>query len=203
MCGGGGSNKAVKAQQEADAQKQQQIAAGTSAVNSVFDNPTRGTDIKSFVAATKGLLRGSLDDQQTDALRNTKFALARNGQTGGQVDVDQNANLAQFYNKGLLKVTQAANAAGERVKQSDENSRQSLLSLVQSGLDQNSAAIQAGNLTRSNIATETAAIDPNTVSSAFGNLADYYTNSTTQKAYNDANRTTGALYGNSAAYRGI
>jgi hypothetical protein len=202
MCGGG-SNKAVKQQQEADAQKQAQIAQGTNAVNAVFDNPQRSTDIAGFTNATKQLLRQNLDDQQVDAQRNTKFALARNGQFGGQVDVDQNANLAKTYNQGLLKVTQAANAAGERVKQSDENSRQSLLGLVQSGLDQNSAAIQAGNLTKSNIASETAAIDPNTVSNAFGDLADYYTNSTTQKAYNDANRTTGALYGNSAAYRGI
>lgn len=202
MCGGG-SNKVAKQQQEADDQKQAQIAAGTQAVNSVFDAPSRQADINSFTGATKQLLRQNLDDQQVDAQRNTKFALARNGQFGGQVDVDQNANLAKTYNQGLLKVTQAANAAGERVKQSDENSRQNLLGLVQSGLDQNSAAIQAGNLRASNIATETAAIDPNTVSGAFGNLADYYTNSTTQKAYNDANRATGALYGNSAAYRGI
>ncbi len=203
MCGGSGSNKAVKAQQEADAQKQQQIAQGTAAVNQVFDNPQRQADIGSFVGATKQLLRQNLDDQQTDARRNLKFALARNGQFGGQVDVDQNANLAESYNKGLLKVTQAANAAGERVRQSDEQSRQQLLGLVQSGLDQNSAAIQAGNLTRNNIGAESAAIDPNTISNVFGNLADYYTNSTTQKAYNDANRTTGALYGNTSAYRSI
>lgn len=203
MCGGGGSDKAIKAQQQADAEKQAQIAAGTAAVNSVFDNPNREADIQSFVGATKGLLRQNLDDQQKDALRSTRFALARNGQFGGSVDVDQNAKLAQNYNQGLLKVTQAANAAGERVRQADESSRQNLLGLVQSGLDQNSAAIQAGNLTRSNIGAETAAIDPSTVSNVFGDLADYYTNSTTQKAYNDANRTTGALYGNTSAYKAI
>jgi hypothetical protein len=201
MCGGKSSNKALDAQTAADNQKQADITSGTAAVNAAFNNPQRTQDINSFTAATQGILKQALDKQSTEASRNTKFALARNGQTMGSVDVDQNAKLADDYNSGLLKVTQAAQAAGQRVKAADAQTQQQLTSLVQTGLDSQSAAQQALSGMRTNIATQQAAVDPTTLGTVFGDLGDFYSTSTANKAYNDANRQTQALYGNNSAYK--
>lgn len=204
MCGSSNAgDKAAKAQAASDNQKQAQIAAGQSAIDSAFGSPQREADINSFQGATKQLLTNALNKQQTDAQRSTKFALARNGQTGGSVDVDQNARLASDYNDGLMKVTQAASAAGQRVRAADEQTRQSLTSLVQTGLDSNSAATQALSGMKSNIAAGQADIDPTAIGNIFSGLGDFYANSTAQKAYTDANKQTGALYGNAGAYRSV
>lgn len=200
MCGGG-SDKALRAQQAADAQKQAEIAQGTRAVDQTFNNPQREADIGAFERATQGLYRQELDKKQGDALRQNKFALARNGQLGGSVQVDRNKLLADDYNSGILKITQAAKQAGARVRQADATTQQNLLGLVQTGLDSGSAATQALTAMKSNIGAEKAAIDPTAVGDVFGGLADFYTTSQQTKAYNDANKATGALYGNPTAYR--
>lgn len=201
--GGSGSGKAVQAQQQADANKAAQIKSSTAAIANAFNNPTRNADINNMQSATKQLYQTSLDKQYGDAGRNLKFALARNGQTGGSTSVDQNANLNTDYDNGILKITQAANAAGARVRAADSNTEQGLISLAQSGLDSGTAATQALTGMQQNIAGERAAADPTAVGNLFGSLSDFYTNSASQKAYNDANKQTGALYGNPAAYRGI
>lgn len=200
MCGGG-SDKALKAQQQADAAKQAQIAAGTRAVDAAFNTPQREADINAFQNATQGLLRQSLDKQQVQANLQNKFALARNGQIGGSVAVDRNKMLADDYNNGILKITQASKQAGARVRAADQSTQQNLLGLVQSGLDSGSAATQALTGMKSSLAAEKAAIDPSLVGDVFGGLGDFYTTSQQTKAYNDANKATGALYGNPAAYR--
>lgn len=200
MCGGG-SNSALRAQQQADASKQSAIARGTQAVDAAFNNPQREADINAFEKATGGLLRQNLDKQQVEANLQNKFALARNGQTGGQVAVDRNKLLADDYNTGILKITQAAKQAGARVRSADQTTQQNLQGLVQSGLDSGSASMQALTAMKSNIGAEQAAIDPTAVGDVFGGLADFYNTSQQTKAYNDANRATGALYGNPTAYR--
>lgn len=200
MCGGGG-NSAVQAQQQADAQKQAAIAKGTSAVDAAFNNPQREADINAFQNATQGLYRQNLDKQQTAASLQNKFALARNGQVGGSVAVDHNKLLADDYNTGILKITQAANQAGARVRSADQSTQQNLQGLVQSGLDSGSAATQALTAMKSNIGAQQAAIDPTAVGDVFGGLGDFYNTSQQTKAYNDANKATGALYGNPTAYR--
>lgn len=200
MCGGG-SNKALQAQQQADAAKQAQIAAGTSAVDAAFNNPQREADINQFQQATQGLLRQSLDKQQVQANLQNKFALARNGQVGGSVAVDRNKLLADDYNNGILKITQASKQAGARVRAADQSTQQNLLGLVQSGLDSGSAATQALTGMKSSLAAEQASIDPSAVGDVFGGLGDFYTASQQTKAYNDANKATGALYDNPSMYR--
>lgn len=200
MCGGG-SDKALKAQQQADAQKQAEIRAGTQAVDNVFNDPQRGKDISAFERATQGLLQKDLDKQRTEAGLQTKFALARNGQVGGSVAVDQNKKLADDYNSGILKITQAARQAGARVRASDAATQQNLIGLVQSGLDSGSAATKALTGLKSSLSAEQASIAPDAIGNIFGNLGDYYTTSQQTKAYNDANKQTGALYGNPSAYK--
>ncbi len=201
--GGSGSNSAINAQNAADAQKQAEITQSQTAIANAFNNPQRNADINNMQAATKQLYQTSLDKQYGDAGRNLKFALARNGQTGGSTSVDQNANLNTDYDNGILKITQAANAAGARVRSADAQTQQNLQSLAQSGLDSNTAATQALTGMQQNIASEQAAADPTAVGDLFGNLGDFYNNSTSQKAYNDANKATGALYGNPAATRTV
>lgn len=200
LCGGGG-NSALQAQQQADAAKQAQIAAGTQAVDAAFANPQREADINAFQQATQGLLRQSLDKQQVQANLQNKFALARNGQIGGSVAVDRNKLLADDYNNGILKITQASRQAGARVRAADQATQQNLLGLVQSGLDSGSAATQALTGMKSSLDAEKAAIDPSVVGDVFGGLGDFYSTSQQTKAYNDANKATGALYGSPTLYR--
>lgn len=84
-----------------------------------------------------------VDRQYKDAERATRFGLARAGLLGGQEDVDANARLQERTNEGLMQSTGLADKAAADLKLQDERTRQSLISMAQSGIDTGTAQTMA------------------------------------------------------------
>lgn len=80
-----------------------------------------------------------VNDQYADAERANRFALARNGLLGGSSDVESNAKLQEKTNEGLIKATALGQQAASDLRTADEQSKQSLISMAQSGIDTGTA----------------------------------------------------------------
>lgn len=80
-----------------------------------------------------------VDRQYREAERQNRFGLARSGLMGGSVDVDSNAELQDKTNEGLMKAAGLGEQAAADLKTADERSRQSLISMAQSGIDTGTA----------------------------------------------------------------
>lgn len=80
-----------------------------------------------------------VDKQYQQAERANRFGLARSGLLGGSADVDSNAQLQEKTNEGLMKAVGIADQAAADLKTQDERSRQSLISMAQSGIDTGTA----------------------------------------------------------------
>ena len=76
-----------------------------------------------------------VDRQFQETERATRFGLARNGLMGGSEDVDSRARLQDINNQGLIKASGLGDAAAADLRTADERSRQSLISMAQSGVD--------------------------------------------------------------------
>lgn len=84
-----------------------------------------------------------VNKQFAEAERQNRFGLARSGLLGGSADVDSNALLQDKTNEGLLKASGIADQAASDLKTADERSRQSLISMAQSGIDTGTAQAMA------------------------------------------------------------
>lgn len=148
---GSPDNSAAKAAQQQETQRQATIAGTQSRINQVFDNPRRQRDISDFVSAVRDRAMQDLNRQQGDASRELRFALARGGQIGGSVNIDQSRRLADEYNRGLIAVENRALGAGAQVEAADQDARARLIQLATSGLDATTGAQQAAAAMRSSI----------------------------------------------------
>lgn len=182
MCGGGGGDPA-KEQQQYDQQRQAKIDAVTGQIRGLYNNPSREADITQYQADAAKLYQHTLDQQHDDAARQLKFALARTGQSSGQVGVDQGAKLTKQYNEGVLKVTRAADEAGARLRQADADTQQNLISMAQNGLDATTANTLALQGLRTNLLASKASIAPDALGQAFSGMADAYQFSQEAKNY--------------------
>lgn len=153
----GGSNKAANAANRAEQERQQRIAGTQSAVNRIFDSPNRQREIDDVVGATREFHTQDLNRQKSGADRQLKFALARSGVTGGSTQVDQQRMLGEDYNRGVLEVDRRARAAGADLQAADQDARARLIQLATSGLDATTAARQASESMRVNLASQRAA----------------------------------------------
>lgn len=175
MCGS--SNKAAKAAQEQQAQQQANIQAAIGQINSIYSSPSRQqqyTDLQN--AVTQRNLQ-SLNQQQTDANRNLNFAMARQGLTGGSADADASARQEQLYNQGVLNATQAGQQASSSLQAADQQSKNSLIGLAESGLSATDASNQALDALQANAQNAQSQATAQSVADAFGGLGDYFTNS--------------------------
>lgn len=80
-----------------------------------------------------------IDRQYGMAERDNRFGLARSGLLGGSADVDSNALLQQKTNEGLMRARGIGDSAAADLKLADERTRQSLISMAQSGIDTGTA----------------------------------------------------------------
>lgn len=145
---GGGGNDASRAQREAEraeAERQAAIQAGTNRVNAIFDAPERQAQYGSFLEALRENFMRDANKQKGIADRRLKFALARNGLTGGSAAVDSNRQLGEDYTLGILKGEGLAQEAQGNLRSRDEDSRMQLLSMIRAGLDSTTAASRAGS----------------------------------------------------------
>jgi hypothetical protein len=115
-----------------------------------------------------------IDKQQQQAERENRFGLARAGLLGGKVDIDANADIQERTSKGIMEATALGDQAAADLKTADERSRQSLISLAQSGIDTGTA--QGMALRQLDATAQDAAANRGgaTIGSLFGDMSQAY-----------------------------
>lgn len=169
--GGDGGAGAAQAQ-EADRQARINAAVGT--INGVFDNSGRDSLYADQKKAVYDINALDVNKQYGEAERQNRFGLARSGLAGGSADVDSNAELQERTNKGLLQATGLGDSAASDLKVADERSRQSLISMAQSGIDTGTAQTMA--LNQLNATQQSAAGDRAgaSIGGLFGDMSQAY-----------------------------
>jgi len=203
--GSSGGNAQAQAER-AEAERQARIAATQRRIESTFATPQREADIADFLNATRGYYRSDADRQQGDAARNLQFALARTGMVGGQYDADTNRRLAETYQRGILEADRRAQSAAANLRASDQQSKQNLLALAQSGLDMTTATTNASQSLRNNLASATADAREGSLGNLFSSFGDIYQQSVKQdeerRAQRDVYRTLYQPSGYQTGYQG-
>lgn len=188
MCGGS-SNRATAQAEQNERERQAQIARSVGAINQAYNAPERQQQIDEYRAATEALLMQDLDREKGDADRNARFAMARLGLSGGSADVDTNQRLAETYQRSVLEAVRQAQGAAAQLQGQDQQSRQNLIALAQSGVDATTSAQQAAESLRVNLANARGQVLPNAANQAFAGFADLYRQSQDQRGRADAKRT--------------
>lgn len=139
-----------------------QRGAALRARNQLHD--TVGNDVFNFH-------KERLDDSRDQAERSLRFQLARQGQFGGSLDVDQNSELAKGYNNGLLDTRNIADAARNDALARDDQTRIDLINRINAGMDEGSALASAKSQMQSNINQARDNALSQSLGDAFGNVA--------------------------------
>lgn len=195
--GGGGSGRAQREAQEAEEQRQARILAATRRIDRIFSSPERQQQYDDFVSALRSYYTQDANRQKVIADRKQKFALARSGLTGGSAAVDAGRQLRDEYNRGVLNAERQAQGAVSDLMSQDQQSRLNLIQLAQTGADVSSAAQNAANAMRVNIAGAQERAQAQGLGDIFGATADTYRRQ--QEAAERRRGQTaplGTLYGN-------
>lgn len=197
---GGGSNDAQRAAERQEKERQAAIRQGTAAVNQAYDNPQRERDIQDFLGAQRQLYFDELAKQNTVNTRDLKFALARQGQLGGSLQVDKAREAGEAYQTGVLKAENLASSAANDLRAADEENRRALLAMVQSGLDATTAGARAAGGLRTSLEGARAGMNVNALGDVFGGFADLYKRSRENAAERRARSDANSLYNTSASF---
>ena len=138
----------------------------------------------------------AVKDQYGDAERANRFALARNGLLGGSSNIESNALLQEKNNEGLIKATALGQQAASDLRTADEQSKQSLISMAQSGIDTGTAQQMAAAQLNSNAQSALGQRGGATIGSLFDNLGQAYLTRQILNAQNNGYNLYGNQYGN-------
>jgi hypothetical protein len=172
--GGGGAARQQRAAQQAEEQRRQDILGTQRRIESIYNTPQREAQVGDLINATRSFLQTDLDKKNAQAQRQSKFALARSGQTMGSVNVDTNRRLSDEYLRGVLETERRAQGAGNSLRQADQQSKLNLFQLAQSGVDMTTAAQEAGAAMRQNIGMAQAEATQQGLGDLFGTFGDVY-----------------------------
>lgn len=112
---------------EAIAARQGRAQNLTMAADNWLADPTRARQQQDFMSALRAQLADETNRGYADVARDTKFDVARQGLTGGRVDVDtQNRNLQDLFKRRLGNEMQVQDA-GQQLRQQDLGTYQSML----------------------------------------------------------------------------
>lgn len=167
---GKGSNKAVKLEQQRIAK----MNAAIDAINTIFNQPDRQNLYSQQQSAVYDLNKNTLDKNYAEAERTNRFGFARNGLVGDSADLDANADLQTRYNKGLIESQAKRQEAAASLKNADENARQTLIGLAESGIDSGSAANMATSQLASNASAALGERGAATIGNYFNDMAQLY-----------------------------
>ena len=146
-----------------------------------------------------------VNDQYADAERANRFGLARNGLLGGSADVDSNANLQEKTNEGLVQAKALGQQAASDLRTADEQSKQSLIAMAQSGIDTGTAQQMAQAQLNANAQSALGQRGGATIGNLFDNLSQAYLTRQIMQAANNGYNLYGNNYNNlstSKSYQG-
>ena len=115
-------------------QRQRSIDDNRGLVNRAFDSPQRAAQYDDYAAAMREYMGGELVRQKRDAAKNLKFALAKAGQVGGSQQVAGERRLGEEYQRGALENERSVQTGVAQLKGADDQARNNLLQLVDSGM---------------------------------------------------------------------
>ncbi|MNM34502.1 hypothetical protein D3C81_451490 [compost metagenome] len=185
---GGGSDGATNRATQAENLKQANIGRNVGLVNQVYGGAQREADINDFLEASRSFYRQNLDKQKATADRSLKFAMARNGQTGGSASIDANRQLGQDFQQGVLSADRLAQRAVGSLRDADEQSRMNMISLAQSGADMTTGGTRAAQQLQANLAGANASLTTDALGDVFGGLSKVYETSRNTAAERRGNR---------------
>lgn len=174
---GFGPGSSWTAQQQAgmdQAARDRRIQAATGQINSIFDSPSRTAQYGTLAKNTTDYYTGLLNKKHDIANRQLKFNLARHGQTGSSQAAYDSGIAGQDYQRGLLKAGQYGQTAASHLRSADEQARQNLLALAQSGLGVTQSGAQANQMLQANLAAAEPASQAQSLGDIFGNLSQSY-----------------------------
>ena len=190
----GSPDQASQQAQAAEAQRMAAIRATQRAVNKVFDSPERAADIERAMSGMRELNMGELNHNKANTDRQLKFALARNGQTGGSTQVDQNREFSDQYGRALLGVERGVQGFGANIRSADQDARARLISLATQGLDATTGARQAADAMRINLASGQTDQNMASIANAFSGFNDFLKSSREQSDRRRADQVAGMNY---------
>lgn len=196
-----GSGAATKAAQD-EAWRQSNINQAVGQIDQIYGGPRREADINDFLGASRSFYQNELGRQKGVADRSLRFAMARNGLTGGSAATDANRTLGQNYQAGVLTADRLAQGAASDLRTADQNSRLNLISQVQSGLDMTSGAQQAAQALQGNLASGRSNMQASNLGDIFGGLASTYSRSQDMAAERRGNQAYGLTYQPGFGYGG-
>ncbi len=188
MALGGNKNKAAQEAQRAEDARRAAVVATQKSIEDAYNNPQREGEIGDLINATRGFLNKDLNKKNAEANRGLKFALARSGQTMGSLEVDQRRDLGERFLLGSLEAERRAQAAGQSLRRSDQDSKFALFGQAQGGLDMTTAVRNAGEALRSNIGLARADATQSGLGDLFNSFGDIYKNSRENKGRADAEK---------------
>lgn len=171
MCGD--SNDAVQAANAQEAARRRRVERGTRRVNNLFEQRANSGLYDRYEGDTLDLLQDRVNESKTDAARNLRFALARSGTVGGSNQVDQRANLREATSLATLNAIKRARGARGKLATADQQDKQNLLALVQSGMSAGQAARESAAAMKLNTSLAQEFALPQTFDQFFANIADY------------------------------
>jgi hypothetical protein len=192
--GSSGGNNAQRQAEQNEAERQRQIAAATGQINSIFDSPDRQAQYEKLGADTTKYYTDQLNDQKEKADRQLKFSLARGGQVGGSLQVDQTKTLGDDYLKGVIEASRRGQSAAADLRSADEQTRMNLIAAAQAGADATTSGSQAASAMRANLESSQAGSTANALGDFFGDFSDIYRKSQDNKALRDQYKNGLSLY---------
>lgn len=202
MCLSTPKNTAADEAAAAEKARQAAIAATQGRVNAVFDSPARDAEIERAVGGRRDLDTRELNREKAKTDRELKFALARNGQTGGSTQIDKGREFAETYARGLLGVERGAQGFGASIRGADQDARARLISLATAGMDATTGAQQASEAMRVNLQAGNAERSASGVSDAFVGFSDFLKRSREMADRQRADRVAGFNYYQPVQYGG-
>ncbi len=175
LFGGGKRRDAARLQQEAkdaEAARQGRITANVEGINSTFAG--REGQYKQFSDALRQRYDQQLSLKRKDAERQSRFALARGGLTGGSAAIDAGKILSRESGEATLAAERATQKGVADLTAADEAARTNLISLAQTGNDIGNPAAQAGTLLRANLQNANAADTTDGLGNVFASTAMTY-----------------------------
>jgi hypothetical protein len=131
------------AQRAAEAAEAERIAAmgqNRTAVDAAFNSGQRQQGVTDYMDSLRSYLGDDLLKQKKNTDRQQIFSLARNGQLGSSVQVDQGEEINDNFLKGQLELERRVNQGGDQLRDNDEQARSAILSMSSNGLDATTGA---------------------------------------------------------------
>lgn len=186
-----------------EAERQAAIRRTSAEVERIYGSPERQKQYDDLYQASRDLGMADLNQQKTTADRNAKFALARGGLTGGSRAVDLGAQLGREYTDGLLTVDQRAQADRADLMAADQQAKNNLLALTQSGLDLTTAQQNAASAMRASLEAGKSTRLAGGLGDIFGTAGDLYKKSEEERIRRQAEQTYGqSMYSPYYSYGG-